>query len=520
MSIIENQVEDVKRFDHILKVMAEEGLGFLIDEVNLSHRLPLSKRMRRNRLPPPERLREAFEELGPTFIKFGQIMAQRPDVVPKEYADELEKLEDDVPAFDSSRAREIVDEEVGMDKFESFDDEPVAAASIAQVHHAVLRNGDEVAVKIRRPGIKEEIERDLDILAFLAKRAENHVDRFRKVRAHETVSQFASWTREELNLKREAKNADILRENLENEDNIRIPEMYSSMTTERVLVMEYVEGVKSNDAEALDEMNIDRERLAKTAIRSGLKQVIRDGFFHADPHPSNFLVDSDGNIIYLDFGMMGKLTTDMRRDLGLLIVHALNEEVDKCMEVVKRIGTVREDADLEGLKEEIEEKILVIRNTTLEEHSLTGQLLDITIKATRKGVVMPPSLVIMGKSLVTMEGIGLRVYPDFQITDEFESTVKQILKDDYDPKKIAEEFTVDLMENRDLLTQLPSKLNAMTESKEREIRIVNEQEPRDKPLAAGLVIAASILLLQAVPSDLALAIALLELIGAAWLLRG
>lgn len=516
MGVIEREIGDVKRFDEILKILAEAEMGLIAHKLNLSHRLPGLKKFRTSKgKPAPERVREAFEELGPTFIKFGQIMAQRPDILPREYANELEKLEDEVPPFASDRAKQIIDEEVGLENFQNVNDEPIAAASIAQVHEGRLQNGEKVAIKVRRPGIKEQVEQDLDILYFLARRGEKHVKKLRDVRAHKVVEEFARWTREEMNLERERRNADILRENLKDEEKIKIPEIHMDLTTEKVLTMEYIEGVKSNNEEALKDLDVNKEELAKTAIRAGLKQIVRDGFFHADPHPSNFLVDEDGNLVYLDFGMMGKLTKDKRKYLGLLLIHAIKEDVDAALEDIKHIGTIQEDADLEGLKEEIEKKVLLIRNTTLKEHNITGQLLDITIIATEKGVYIPTSFIIMGKSLVTMEGIGLRLYPDFQLTEEFKPTVKKLLREQYSPEKMLENFSIDMMKNSELIEKLPSKLNQLAAQKEQEITVVNEtQGSAQINLVAALIIASSILIFQALPPDLALIIGLLEITAA------
>ena len=503
MSIIEEEVENIRRFDEILKVLSEQGFGFILDELDLNHRLPLYSRFKpdRNKIPPPERLRETFEELGPTFIKFGQILSQRPDIVPREYIKELEKLQDQVPPFKGEKARQIIEEEVGMENIQDFNAEPVAAASIAQVHEARLNNGDKVALKIRRPGIEKQIRQDLEILEFLGGRAER-INKLEKIKLQKSIKAFSRWTKQELNLKREGRNAEILRGNLADEDRIKIPEVYQEFTTEKVLVMEYVDGVRSSNLEALEKLDIEREELAETAIRAGLKQIIRDGFFHGDPHPSNFLVSDEGELVYIDFGMMGRLTKDTRKNLGLMIIHALDEDVEGTLEVFKNIGHITEDADIEGLKAEIEDKILLIKNSTIEEHSLTSELLDITIKATQKGIVMPPSLVLMGKSLLTMEGIGLRVYPEYQINEEFNDNVQKMLKDQYSTDDMLSELKLDLIENSDLITELPSKLNKLTERNDREVKVVKESSSSSQSIiAAALIVSSTLILAQTLQQE-------------------
>ena len=515
MGLIEKEIEDVERFNEIVTVMAEQGLGVFLDEIDLTHKVPLTKKFSRDKVPPPERLRETFERLGPTFIKFGQIMAERPDIVPQRYVEELEKLQDDVPGFESEKAKQIVEEEIGLDKFQNFEEEHLAAASIAQVHQATLENGEEVVVKIRRPDIKKQISQDLEILEFVAKRGVKRSSYLSDVQFLSAVKEFSRWTRQELNLKREARNGELLADNLSDEENVKIPEIHTELTTEKVLVMEYIDGVKSSDTEALERIGVDSEELAETVVRASLKEILRDGFFHADPHPSNFLIQEDGKMVMLDYGMMGKLTQDTRKDLSLLILHALREDVDKAFEDLKRIGHVQEDADLEPLKAELEDKILLIQNSSLEEVSFTRQFLDITIQASRHGVIMPQSLVLMGKSLVTMEGIGLSVCPDYEINEEFRSTIKDILKDDFKPEKIMEELSLDLVENRDLITELPSKINKMTETGDSEVNVEVEQSGENNTLMAGLVISSAFLMTQGQRSLIGIGVA--ELLFAAYL---
>ncbi|MFB6076575.1 MAG: ABC1 kinase family protein [Candidatus Nanohaloarchaea archaeon] len=366
------------------------------------------------------------------------------------------------------------------------------------------------------------METDLDILKFLAKQGEKHVHRLKMLRAAKSVQEFANWTRDELDLQREGRNARILQDNLKDEDKVKVPDVYPEHTTEKVLVMEYVDGVKANNEEALDALEIDREELAKTAIRAGLKQTVRDGFFHADPHPSNFLIDEDGNLIYLDFGMMGKLTMSTRRQLGLMLLHAANEEVDAAMEVVKRLGAVEDDADLEALKEDIEDSILLIRNTTIAEQSIVRALFDIAEEANEHGVHMPTSFTIMAKSMLTMEGIGPTIYPQFRMTEEFEQTVEHLLWKMNSPKKLFKTFMIDVMQNRDLFVRGPSQLNkvieGLSEGGGESAVSVDSGVDAEAVVAAALIISSTFFLIEAVPRSRLLAVGILELVAASLLL--
>lgn len=517
MGLIDREIEDVGRFNEIVTVMAEQGLGVFLDEIDLTHKVPLTQKFSREKVPPPERLRETFEKLGPTFIKFGQIMAERPDIVPQRYVEELEKLQDDVPGFEPEKAKQIVEEEIGLDSFESFEEEHLAAASIAQVHQATLESGEEVVIKIRRPGIKENIGRDLEILEFLAKRGVKRSSYLSDVQFLSAVKEFSRWTRQELDLKREARNGELLAENLSDEENVKIPEIYTDLTTEKVMVMEYIDGVSIGNTRELEEMGVDVKKLADTAIRSGLKQVLRDGFFHADPHQSNFLVEEDGKLVMIDFGMMGRLSKDMRKDVNLMILHFIREDATKAFKDLERIGHVAEDANEEVVKSELQDKMLVIQDANLEEVSFASQFLRLATTASRNGITMPQSLILMGKSLSTVEGIGMTLCPEYEINEEFRTTIKEFLKQDFGPEKIIEEVSLDLMENRDLITELPSKINKITENGDRDVNVEIEQSKDNSTLIAGLVISSAFLMTQGQRPLIGIGVA--ELLFAAYLFQ-
>lgn len=516
MTLLHRGLSDVKRFIQITFILYRAWFVYLLGKIPVVRLLFPGA-------PPtaPQRARETFERLGPTFIKFGQILAQRPDVVPQRYIDELEKLEDSVPPFDPEEAREIVVEELGpiQHVFDEFEEEPLAAASIAQVHRATLRNGDEVVVKVRRPGIKEQMEQDLDILKFLAKFGEHHIGFLENMRTYKAVREFARWTHDELDLKKEGRNGRILAENLEDEDRIKVPHIYMEHTTEKVLVMEYVEGVKSNDAEALQNMDIDEAEIAATAVRAGLKQVIRDGFFHADPHPSNFLISPDGDLIYLDFGMVGKFSKTMRRNLGLLVLHSLNEDVDAAIETIKRIGTVDDNADMDALREDLEDIMTLLKHSTIEEQSITMSLLNMARRANRHGVHLPPQITIMGKAMLTMEGIGLTIYPEFELGKEYKRVVEKLLWQLNSPKDLAETLLIDMAQNRDLLAKLPTKINnvmeGLTEPKVETTVKIERTGTKRAAIAAALIISSALLLLESLPTEQAIYVAVAEMILAA-----
>lgn len=506
------ELEDFQRFEQILKILTNEGFGFILDELEMQKHVPLATRIMNNkRETRPERLRETLEQLGTTFIKLGQILAERPDMIPEEYAEELQNLQDSAPSFEPSKAKEIVENEIGFDQFEEFQKEPIAAASIAQVHKAKLENGEKVIVKIRRPGIKEQVKKDLEIINYIAKEGEKHSSSFQKMDVLKFVNEFSKWTEQELNMEKECMNAQVFKENMENVEKVKIPEVYPELTTEKVLVMEYVEGIKCTETEKLKQLDINEKKIAKTAIKTGLRQSMLDGFFHADPHPSNFLISKEGDIIYLDFGMMGKIGKEKSEKLGLMLLYMIREDVKSMMDCLEEIGSKTEKYDREEARKLVEEKVLILKNSTLKQHSITKQMFDLFVELANEGLHMPSNLALMGKSLVTMEGIGLTIYPDFKITGEYERMVEKTLKEKNSPEEMSKDLAIDIIKNKDLITKLPTKLNRKLES-ENETGTRIEKHPTNIYLMpAALIISSGILIAGSIFSRFFLYLGLIEL---------
>ncbi len=518
MNRIRRDVQDLERFEEIVAILFEEGFGALLDRLDLLHHVPVVKRvMHHDRKGGPERLLKMFERLGPTFIKFGQVLAQRPDLIPERYVEELKKLEDDVPPFDPDKARKIIDEEVGLEKFHELEHEPMAAASIAQVHKGRLENGEKVVVKVRRPGIKEQIEKDLDIILYLAKKFD-HSHSLGIDMAYKDVKQFANWTRQELDLKREGRNAQLIKKNLGDEDRIRIPEIHKELTTEKVLVMEYVNAVKCNNVEKMEEMGVDIHEIANIGIRAQLKQMFRDGFFHADPHPSNFLVDHRGNLVYIDFGMVGHLTKQKRRDMALMILHIYDEDVDSLANTLERIGYSKGEADVESLKPELEEEIVKLKNSTLEEQQIVESMASIAQKSVKHGIYMPNYFMIMGKGMSTMEGVGLQVVPEFDFEKNCRGVLEDILKRQYGPREMSHTLMVDMMENSDLISKFPTKINEFLEQRPSKIKVEKDQEKQSNLVPAALILGSAVMLAPVLSAENLLYLGLLELVAAAIIL--
>ena len=519
---VKQDIADVERLEEIVQVLAENEASHLVKKLGLSKHLPLKHKHKREK-PTPERLREILEELGPTFVKFGQIMAQRPDLIPEEYIEELEKLEDDVKGFSGEKARQIVDEEIGLDTFDEFNDEPIAAASIAQVHEAWI-DDEKVAVKVRRPGIKEQMTTDIDLMKYMASEGERHSRNLKNLRISKIIDEFAEWTLDELDLEKEASNAETFQKNLEDEENVKVPDVYPENTTQKVLVMEFVEGTKCTDDERIDELDLDRKKIAETGIRAGLKQTIRDGFFHADPHPSNFLIQEDNTLVYLDFGMMGTISPRTKDQMGLILMHTLNEDIEGAMSLIKDMAYYEDDADFEGLKQDIEQKMLELRNSSLKDNSITSSMLEITVSASQKGIHMPSSFVLVGKTLLTLESIGLAVYPEFEIREEYTDMAQEMLLKNNKPQDLMESLAIDLVQNKELVSKAPSKISNTLDSinKKQRKEIIHEKasENRKAVIVTGLLISAGIFAFNSsLPSSVMTLITVSEIILAFFLMK-
>ena len=294
-----------KRLHQIINVFLKYGFGQIIDQVHLGRYVPFKKRLKSFGAWPalkgptvPERLKLAFAELGPTFIKLAQVLSSRPDLITLQYANELKKLQDEVPPFPAEEAKRIIEEELQLpiDKiFRHFNENPIAAASIAQVHTATLLDGTNVVVKVQRPSIKEHIESDINILSGLSRLLDKHVPESRFFNPTGIVNEFARTVRKELDFMEEARNCYRFKRNFDKVPDIFIPKAYMEFTTEKVFVMEIIDGIRIDDIESIEAMGLNRSKLAKIGVDAYFKQVLEDGFFHADPHSGNIFALADGH---------------------------------------------------------------------------------------------------------------------------------------------------------------------------------------------------------------------------------
>lgn len=465
--MLKEEIENVERAKEILTVLAEEGFYSLLSRTGLQRKLPVLQRISPpDTEPTPRRLRQAFERLGPSFIKIGQMIAQRPDVFPEEYVDEMEALEEHVEPITTHAVKDVIEESLGEpveELFRSFEDEPLATASIAQVHRARLHSGEDVVVKVRKPGVKDQLQTDLRIMSFLVREAESVSSFLRKTHVTEIFDQFDDWTRKELDLRNEAQNLRMIGEKMKDDAGIRVPEVHDDYTTEEVLVEEYIEGVNITDADAIRDQGNDPGEIARNGIKSIIRQVLRDGFYHADPHPANLKVDAEGNIVFLDLGIVGRLSKDERHYLALSILGAANLDADRAVSALLKIAMHDDEADVEGFQADVREILMEMEGLSIGDRPFSFEYLRIAQKAAYRGIVMPTAMVSAGKALFQMEGIGLEIAPDFRPRQELPPVVKKILVKENSPRDLLRNLGMSFYENKELFEDAPGQIAELIE---------------------------------------------------------
>jgi ubiquinone biosynthesis protein len=421
-------------------VFIKHGFGYIIDRTGLFDYLPL-KRIKDDKidakLPVGLRVRKVLEELGPTFIKLGQMLSTRKDLLPEDILEELEKLQDEVKPFGSQEARQIISEELGKppgEIFDSFSEEPIAAASIGQVYKATLKNGREAIVKVKRPNIEKIVEEDLEILFDLAGFLEHRTEWARTYGIVDMMEEFADTLRREMDFAREGRNAERFRKYFAGSREIYIPEVFWECTTSKVLTMEYLEGVKISEVNAIKESNFDIKNIAETLVKSYFKQILQFGFFHADPHPGNILVLKDGRIGFLDFGMVGALSDEMKALGTRLVMAVIRKDVDAISDALLDMGIAQKKVNVDELKKDISRLILKYYDAPIEEIRI-GETMTMMLQLARKYQVRVPSeIVILAKTLITLEGILAALAPDVNMVELARPYVNEILRETYSIK--------------------------------------------------------------------------------------
>ena len=460
----------VGRFKEIVVTLFNYGFDDLVDRLEIPGAGVL-KRFRKTRpsLSTYERIRLTLEELGPTFIKFGQIMSQRPDLLPKALIFELRKLQDEVPPESFETIRSVVEDSVKgplESVFSDFEEQPVAAASLSQVHRAVLRKtGETVAVKVQRSGIEPKIKKDLDILAAIVKRLHERIEEVAVYDLPSLVQVTSRTLMRELDFTREAQYMRIARSMLSEDTAVHVPEVYGEATTRKMLVMEFVEGERLRD---LDPRTLaEPERLAKEGLRLTIKEVLEYGFFHADPHPGNLIIRHDGVLCILDWGMVGRLTDGDRYELIELISAVTERDSKRLVDALLLITQAQSGVNRRALERELLDILDSYAAVPIGEINMGSALLDITAVLREFRIRVPSDLAVMIKALVTSEGTARQIYPDLDVFSEAEEQVKLLATKRFRPKAVWRGIRNLFFHLVSLRENLPARMASIVEKVER-----------------------------------------------------
>ncbi|GMA56876.1 2-octaprenylphenol hydroxylase [Alicyclobacillus sacchari] len=467
--ILGKRVRHLSRYKDIAQILVANGFGWFIDEIGLFDILSLprrifSERRERETISTYERMRLVIEQLGPTFIKLGQIASLRADVFPPEFIEQLAKLQDEVPPVAFDQIRTIVETELGQpltEMFRVFDEVPVGAASIGQVHRAELQTGEEVAVKVQRPDIQQKIEIDLDILMDLARLAERHFEWAAHYELSQVVEEFRYTLLNELNYTIEGRNADRLRKIHEGDTTVRIPEIFWDWSTSRVLTMEYVRGIKLTNGAFLRESGYRTGEIAQRVAHAEFTQMLMHGFFHADPHPGNLAVLPDHSVLFMDFGMVGRLTPEMKRHLSGLIIALMRRDSDAIVRVLYRMGVVPNDVDDRRLHRDVDNLREKYYDLPFTQISLGDAVSELFSVAYRHRIKIPSDLALVGKTLVTVEGVVEGLEPSFRILNIAEPFGRALLRERMNPRQFVGKAFRGAIDTAELLTDVPRQIRGI-----------------------------------------------------------
>lgn len=470
-------VRDLGRLQEIAAVLIRYGFGDLVRRIGLADVLERAGRLLHwgddssQRLPmtAPMRVRRAMEELGPTFVKLGQVLATRVDLFPPEWIAEFSELQNAVPALPYAQIHEQLKRDVGGEPAQVFawlDETPLAAASLAQAHRARLHDGREVVLKVRRPGIRDVVEADLRLLARLAEIIEARLPDLRRYHPAEVVQQFTTSLRRELDFAAECRNAERIARDFEGRQDILIPQVHWQWTCESLNVQDFVDGISGRDLAGVDAAGLDRRQLANRGADIVLKMVLQDGCFHADPHPGNIIYLRDGRIGVIDFGMVGTLSESRRFQVAQLLHGLVEQEPEAVADILLDwAGGVAVD---EGrLQQDISQFVDRYRGVPLKDLRIGLMLSDITLLLRSYNLMLPADLALMIKAFLTLEGMGRQLDPEFDMASAARPFLERVVMQRYAPRALLRRGRRSLLGMIDLAGELPRDLRRLVQAARR-----------------------------------------------------
>ena len=452
--------KEISRLNHIVNVLFKNELHLLIDKLKLRKHLPMGKQLAMNSQPKSElakRLRLSMEELSGAFIKLGQLLSLRSDLLPKTYTEEFAKLQDEVKPFKFEYVRKIIEEEFQKpieSVFAGFEKEPIASASVGQVHRATLSDGKMVAVKVQRPHIDKIFEIDIQLFYHLASLLENHYPELKDYNFVQIIKEFEEYTKNELDYMCEARNIDIFYNNFKN-DQIKIPRVYWNHTTKRVLTMEFIEGRK------ITEIKLNRKFYVRQIVESYLKQTMEYGVFHADPHPGNIFVTPSQKLALLDFGIVGHISDEIREGFQNLFASIIEGDRDLLKDTLLNLRIVDEEINEAMLKEDISLHLGKYYNVDLDKMEISSVLYDVLAIVRKYRMKMPANFVLLIKATITVEGFGKEMYPDFNLVKICRPYLNKIKGKQESYDYLFKKFKKNILKARNDIINFPEELKKM-----------------------------------------------------------
>jgi ubiquinone biosynthesis protein len=504
--------EHLKRYAQLARVLMRHGRSDLVRQSGLESALLEEEEPRPEESAGAEELAADLERLGPTFIKLGQLLSTRADLLPLAYVEALERLQDDVEPFSFEEVERIVHEELGVRPSKAFaelESVPIAAASLGQVHRATLRDGREVAIKVQRPGIRRQIVEDMDALEELAEFLDRRTEAGRRYRFGEILHEMRSTIMQELDYRREARNLVTLGENLAEFERLVVPHPVDDFTTSRVLTMEYMRGTKITAVGPLTRLEMDGEALADELFEAYLKQILVDGFFHADPHPGNVFLTGEHRLALIDVGMVGRMTPGLQDQLLRLLMAISEGRGEETASLLAGLGEQTELFDRRRFEREIVEMVVLFHGATARQLQIGRVMIEVTRSAAENGLHLPAQLTTLGKTLMNLDQVGRTLDPDFEPNAAIRRHTTELLQRRMRKNASPANVFSSLLEMNEFAQRLPSRLNRVLDAVAENQIEVGVRLRNDSVILEGLQKVANRIALGAVLASLILGAAML-----------
>jgi predicted unusual protein kinase regulating ubiquinone biosynthesis (AarF/ABC1/UbiB family) len=459
--------QHLNRYRQIAWLFVKYGRSDLVKETGLEETLEAEQRVTPKEAAKASELADDLEKLGPTFVKLGQLLSTRVELMPRAYLEALARLQDKVEPFPFDEVEKIVSSELGVRMSKAFSDfevAPMAAASLGQVHRARLRDGRQVAVKVQRPGIRDAMLEDLDALDEIAEFLDGHTAAGKRYEFCQMLSEFRKSLLRELDYRLEASNLTTIGQNLKEFEHIVVPEPIMDYSTSRILTMQYVHGKKITDLSPLARMEFDGTALAEELFRAYLQQILVDGFFHADPHPGNVFLTDNYQIALIDLGMVGRIMPGLQEQLLQLLLSIAEGRGDDAADIAIKIGDRKEDFAEKEFKHRIAEIVAKQQGATVEQMQVGRLVLEVTQASGENGVRVPPELTMLGKTLLNLDQVGRAIEPEFDPNASIRHNAAQIMQQRLMKSLSPGNLFSGVLELKDLVQRLPSRVNKILDA--------------------------------------------------------